>query len=49
MLYKLNIGGNRSVKLEPLPFMDYANLDKLEKDLEILLSNHILGVLLLKK
>ena len=45
MLYKLNIADDRSKDLEPLPFLDFADLGKIEKDLEVLLANHLLDVL----
>ena len=45
MLYKLNIADDRSKDLEPLPFLDFADLGKIEKDLEVLLATHLLDVL----
>lgn len=45
MLYKLSAGTSRVNDLEPLPFLDFADLGKIEKDLEILLAEHLLDVL----
>lgn len=45
MLFKLTIEGNGTKDLEPLPFLDFANLGKIEKDLEKLLAKHLLDVL----
>ncbi|HEX2950931.1 MAG TPA: hypothetical protein VHV83_15415 [Armatimonadota bacterium] len=45
MLYKLTIAEIGSKDLEPVPFLDFANIGKLEKDLEELLADHLLGVL----
>ena len=45
MLYKLTIADNGSKDLEPLPFLDFADLGKIEKDLEVLLATHLLEVL----
>ena len=36
MLYKLNIADDRSKDLEPLPFLDFADLGKIEKDLAVM-------------
>ena len=44
MLYK--IGGERSDKiLEPVEFMDFAELGRIEKDLEVLIANNLLDIL----
>jgi hypothetical protein len=45
MLYKLNISDDKPKDLEPLSFLDFADLGKIEKDLEVLLANHLLDVL----
>lgn len=45
MLYRLLQGDDGSEDLEPLPFLDFADLGKIEQDLERLLSTHLLGVL----
>jgi len=45
MLYKLKIAGDGIKDLEPLPFLDFADLGKIEKDLEALLATHLLDVL----
>lgn len=45
MLYKLTIADSGTKDLEPLPFLDFADLGKIEKDLEVLLANHLLDVL----
>lgn len=42
MLYKLTIDSDSSKGLEPLAFLDFAALGKVEKDLEILLAAHLL-------
>jgi len=44
MLYKLTTG-TRSKDLEALPFLDFADLGKIEKDLENLMATHLLDVL----
>ena len=33
MLYKLTIADNGTKDLEPLPFLDFADLGKIEKDI----------------
>ncbi len=45
MLYKLTIAHNGAKDLEPLPFLDFADLGKIEKDLEVLVATHLLDVL----
>ena len=45
MLYKLTKTGDSFGNLEPLSFLDFANLGKLEKDLEVLLADHLLDLL----
>jgi len=45
MLYKLANPDDQTKVLEPLPFLDFADLGKLEKDLEELLAAHLLDVL----
>jgi hypothetical protein len=45
MLYKLTIADGGTKDLEPLPFLDFAGLGKIEKDLEVLLATHLLDVL----
>jgi hypothetical protein len=45
MLYKLKIVDGGANELEPLPFLDFADLGKIEKDLEVLLATHLLDVL----
>ncbi len=45
MLYKLTVGNAGANDLEPLPFLDFADLGKVEKDLEVLLASHLLDVL----
>lgn len=42
MLYKLT---NQSKDIEPLPFLNFADLEKIEKDLEVLLATYLLEVL----
>ena len=45
MLFKLeNLGGELG-SLEPLPYLDASDLEKLEKDIENLLAKHLLNVL----
>lgn len=45
MLYKISKNENSADSLEPLPFLDFADLGKLEKDLEIVIAEHLLDVL----
>ena len=45
MLYKLAIDNDGCKDLVPLPFLDFADLGKIEKDLEVLLATHLLDVL----
>ncbi len=45
MLYKLTIADNGTKDLESLPFLDFADRGKIEKDLEVLLSKHLLDLL----
>ncbi len=45
MLYKLTLADDQSKDLEPLPFLDFAELGKIEKDLEVLLATYLLDVL----
>jgi len=45
MLYKLTMSGENFGDLEQLPFLDFGNLGKLEKDLEIILAKHLFDVL----
>jgi hypothetical protein len=45
MLYKLAAKGEGLGALEPLPFLEVADLQKREKDLENLLASHLLDVL----
>jgi hypothetical protein len=45
MLYKLLRIDNAFGNLEPLPFLDFSELGKLEKDLEGILAGHLLDVL----
>lgn len=45
MLYRLTLTDNKQKDLDPLPFLDFADLGKIEKDLEVLLANHLLDVL----
>ena len=45
MLYKLTLADSGTKDLEPLPFLDFADLGKIEKDLEVLLATHLLDVL----
>jgi hypothetical protein len=45
MLYKMRITDDRVKDLEALPFLDFAALGKIEKDLEALLATHLLDVL----
>ena len=49
MLYKLTIGSDNSKDLEPLAFLDFAALGKVEKDLEVLLATHLLDACLKMK
>jgi hypothetical protein len=45
MLYKLLMTNSAFGDLEPLPFLNFSDLGKLEKDLEIILAKHLLDVL----
>jgi len=45
MLYKLIADGDKFGGVEPLPFLDAADLQKKEKDIENLLADHLLDVL----
>jgi hypothetical protein len=45
MLYRLTNSHDGSKDLEPLEFLDFAALGKVEKDLEVLLATHLLDVL----
>jgi hypothetical protein len=45
MLYELTIGGDSPKELEPLPFLDFSDLGRVEKDLEVLVATHLLDVL----
>jgi hypothetical protein len=45
MLYRLLNIDSAVGNLEPLPFLDFSELGKLEKDLEGILAEHLLGVL----
>ncbi len=45
MLYRLTNAQDGSKELEPLAFLDFAALGKVEKDLEVLLATHLLDVL----
>lgn len=45
MLYKLTKSENVFTNLEPLPFLDFSELGKLEKDLEIMMAEHLFDVL----
>lgn len=45
MLYKLKETQNTFHGLEPIPFLDFSRLDRVEKDLENLLAEHLLNVL----
>jgi hypothetical protein len=45
MLYKLGSSSEKFDKLEPLPFKDFSNFGKLEKELEELIAANILNVL----
>ena len=45
MLYKLTIADEGIKDLEPLPYLDFADLGKMEKDLEDLMATHLLDVL----
>ena len=45
MLYKLKGSDHNITDLEPLSFLDFADLGKYEKDLEMLLADHLLDVL----
>lgn len=45
MLYKLKTNIDGTKVLETLPFLDFADLGKIEKDLETLLATHLLDVL----
>lgn len=41
MLYKLITSEEGGKKIEPIPFLDFAQLGKIEKDLEVLLASHL--------
>ena len=45
MLYKMEKSKDITLSLEPEPFLDVGDLQKLEKDLETLLANHLLDIL----
>lgn len=45
MLYKLPIISGVIKDIEPMPYLDFADVGKLEKDLEELLAKHMLDVL----
>lgn len=45
MLYKLTLDDNNPNGLEPLPFYDFSQLSKIEKDLENLLADNLLNKL----
>lgn len=45
MLYKLNFQENDYDKIEPVPFFDFRQLSKIEKDLENLLAQNLLDKL----
>jgi hypothetical protein len=45
MLYKLTLGDSNPNALEPLPFFDFSQLSKIEKDLENLLADNLLNKL----
>ncbi len=45
MLYKLNSTNSKFDKIEPVAFKDFSSFGRLEKDLEELIAQNILGVL----
>lgn len=45
MLYKLTLDDSNPNGLEPLPFYDFSQLSKIEKDLENLLADNLLNKL----
>lgn len=45
MLYKLTLDENRPNEIEPIPFLDFSQLTKIEKDLENLLAENLLNKL----
>ena len=45
MLYRFTVGNAGAKDLKPLPFLDFGDLGKIEKDLEDLLATHLLDVL----
>lgn len=45
MLYHLDLDGEASTALEPVPFSSLADLEKVEKDLERILAENLFGVL----
>jgi hypothetical protein len=45
MLYELTFEGRSPLELESLPFLDFADLGRVEKDLEVLVATHLLDVL----
>jgi RecB family endonuclease NucS len=45
MLYELTFEGRSPHELESLPFLNFADLGRVEKDLEVLVATHLLDVL----
>jgi hypothetical protein len=45
MLYKLCRLGSKKTDINPIPFLNYGDIQKLEKDLEVLFADHLLTVL----
>ena len=45
MLYRLTMTNDGTKDLEPLPYLDFADLGTIEKDLEGLIATHLLDVL----
>ncbi|HTY24735.1 MAG TPA: hypothetical protein VMC85_16500 [Desulfomonilaceae bacterium] len=45
MLYRLTTAQNVFSNLEPLPFLDFSEVGKLEKDLEVIMAEHLFEVL----
>jgi len=45
MIYKLDTDGDKLTGLDPVPFYDFGQLSKLEKDLENLLAENLLNKL----
>ncbi|MBA7514985.1 hypothetical protein ES705_07957 [subsurface metagenome] len=45
MIYKLSLEENNPHKLEPVPFFDFSQLGKIEKDLENLIADNLLNIL----